>query len=91
MTAKTLFEGWLVWINGSHILPALVVQAVSHAAEAILPFNTPCLSLVLVWLELWAVCHSGMSKVTCCCSRRGSLRHQAGEGLWDIEHAVSVA
>ena len=55
MTEKTLVEGWLVWMNGSPILPALEVQAMSHADEAILQFNTACLSSVSVWLSLWAV------------------------------------
>ena len=89
-TKKTLVEGWIVWMNGSPILPALQVQAVYHADEEMLLFNTPCLSSVSVWIALWAVCPAGMSKVTCCCSRRGLLRQHAGDEVWDIKHAVSV-
>ena len=54
-TSKTLVEGWLVLMNGSPILPELEMQAVSHAAEVMLPFNTPFLISVSVWLTLWDV------------------------------------
>ena len=51
-TEKILVEVWLVWMNRSPILPALELQAVSHAAEAKIPFNTPFLSSVSLWLAL---------------------------------------
>ena len=89
-TEKILIEVWIVWMNRSPIMPALKVQAISHAAEEILPFNTPCLKSALVSLALWAVCPAGISKLTCFCSRRRSLYCQARDGMWDIEHAVSV-
>ena len=80
MTEKMLVEDWLVWMNRSPILPASEVEAVSHAAEAMLPFKTPCLSSLLVWLSLWAVRNAGMSKVMCCCRQRYHCVSRQGKG-----------
>ena len=74
--AKTLVEGWPVWIKGSHARPSFDVHAVSQAAEGIEPSRTP--RLRVAWADnagSLGVVAAGRAVPTDLMRRRG-LRHQ---------------